>query len=88
MALDAAAEKYDTSYRNMASALVLTLLIIENYDPSMGVYDIMEEIVHRGSDHLKNMDACRHDCERSLIRFFSKRTSCSCLNKRLTELKY
>ena len=50
------------------------------------VCDVMNERIGLDEDHMKNMDASG-GCERSLVQFFSKRVSCSCLDKRVKELK-
>jgi len=75
-----------TCWRLAAGVLVLVILVIEYYDPSMDLADIREKKVDRDRNHLKNMDAYS-GCERSLIKFYSRRISCSCLDEKLKELK-
>ena len=59
------------------------VLILESDDPSKDIAGIFTRII---AGKPKNLDIVQ-GCERSLVRFFSKRSSCACLDEKCAAVK-
>ena len=68
-----------------AGNLAGAVLVLENYDSTKDMNQVVFGLFF-GASNMKNQDTIQ-GCERSLTRFFSKRISCSCLDKKYAAVR-
>ena len=78
-------DSYPT-WQSSAASMAGAILALENYDASKDLMAVMVDLFRENPDRLKNQDIAE-GCERSLTRFFMKRTSCSCLDAKYAVVK-
>ena len=78
-------DSYPT-WQSSAASMAGAILAFENYDASKDLMAVMVDLFRENPDRLKNQDLAE-GCERSLTRFFMKRTSCSCLDAKYAVVK-
>lgn len=81
-------ESYSSAWKSATGSSAGVVMLIESYDSSPKPLDvILVDLFQLGPGHMRNVDIIQ-GCERSLTRFFSKRTSCSCLNEKYEAIKH
>lgn len=69
-----------------STVFAMAALILEHFEASGDFMNAAISAFSTGKDALANIDLCQ-GCERSLIKFYAKRISCSCLEKHITVVK-